>query len=562
MKKLFCILICVILLMGVLPATVSAAETEIKTLNIKIKDPVASYTPGGVVGMDSNISDPMGYLPMKIATWEDTFHHKSLTNQDEFVAGLPYKVTVHLSTFVGYTFARDIYGQLAAKITINGRAVTVDKVYYVEGKITEVIVSYQYDALPGMVISSALVKNVPTPVAGNMPIYSFTLGASYYSFYPTEPVTWYDETAKRFLESDDTFIQGHRYRVQIWLAANREQGYTFKVTNGKPAVNVTLNSFAPDSVVTAYEQDPREVISVSYTFPACKAAHTHTYTDWQWNNGQHYKNCTADGCDDVFFVESHTGGIATCSQKGKCTVCGYAYLNTNNDHQWSPTYLYKDSTGHAWICANCAEHSTIEKHNPGPAATETTPQTCKDCGYVINKAKNHKHDLSKVPQVPATCTQGGNILYYFCTGCNDCFTDANGKNKIPETMSVEVGALGHVTSDHWNFDEEFHWRTCTTCKTVLAETKMHHEDVDGICASCGYVMGSGETTPEPTIPETVETLPVTVPTEPEKTTPTEPSVSTQPKDSGDSWITILLVALVCFGAGITASVIILKKKKR
>ena len=30
MKKLFCILICVILLMGVLPATVSAAETEIK----------------------------------------------------------------------------------------------------------------------------------------------------------------------------------------------------------------------------------------------------------------------------------------------------------------------------------------------------------------------------------------------------------------------------------------------------------------------------------------------------------------------------------------------------
>ena len=380
MKKLLCMLICVVLLMGVLPATVSAAETEIKTLNIKIKDPVASYTPGGVVGMDSNIDDPMGYLPMKIATWEDTFYHKTLTYQDEFVAGLPYKVTVNLSTFVGYSFARDIYGQLAAKITINGHPVTVDKVYYLEGKITEVTVSYQYEPLGGMVISSALVKNVPTPVAGNTPSFSFTLGANCYGFYPTEPVTWYDETAKRFLKSDDTFIQGHRYRVQIWLAADRENGYTFKVTNGNPDVNVTLNSFTPDSVVTAYEQDPREVISIGYTFPACKA-HTcaptlvakqeptclmpgfkayyecscgkcfedaagkkeitdmdgygilaalgHVEGSWSYNGTHHYKKCTR--CQEVIpgTTDAHIGGNASISQTGICSICGSSYKGTN-----------------------------------------------------------------------------------------------------------------------------------------------------------------------------------------------------------------------------------------
>ena len=68
-----------------------------------------------------------------------------------------------------------------------------------------------------------------------------------------------------------------------------------------------------------------------------------------------------------------------------CTICG-AHCDPE-DHRWSPTYLYQDSTGHAWICADCKATSAIEKHNPGAEATETTPQPCKDCGYIITPAK-------------------------------------------------------------------------------------------------------------------------------------------------------------------------------
>ena len=207
---------------------------------------------------------------------------------------------------------------------------------------------------------------------------------------------------------------------------------------------------------------------------------------------------------------------------------------------------------------------------------------------MINKAKNHKHDLTRVPAVPANCTQSGNIEYYFCTGCNDCFTDANGKNKIPETTSVEIGALGHVVSDSWKSNAQFHWRICTTCKTVLTETKMHHETVNGVCTSCGYVTAPAETTPKPTTPqntEPVETTPAStdspvsaIPTDPAETTmpteftteppvessaPTEASPSPQTGNSGnDFWLTILLVALSCFAASITTAVIVLKMKKK
>ncbi|MBQ4517562.1 MAG: hypothetical protein II997_03130, partial [Clostridia bacterium] len=36
---------------------------------------------------------------------------------------------------------------------------------------------------------------------------------------------WYDETEKRFLESNEVFKEGHSYTVQVWVEAN--DGYEF-----------------------------------------------------------------------------------------------------------------------------------------------------------------------------------------------------------------------------------------------------------------------------------------------------------------------------------------------
>ena len=472
-----------------------------------------------------------------------------------------------------------------------------------------------YNGFPGKslmnsyaIVTEKLITNVdvtiPKPIAGQIPASTCTIETTGCELYQTDPVTWADAATGKFLKATDKFQEGKKYTVSIWLSA--KSGYRFQTdAAGYPKLTGSINGDLPPYINKAYEQDPEKVIELTYTFASTAKApevtepakptaptetvHIHTPSQWRTTGIYHYTACTT--CGDFLEQEDHKGGIATCTEKGKCTVCGYAYIEENEnhipdaskwiargdmyhyhecvrcgahaeieDHRWSPTYLYQDATGHAWICADCKAHSAIEKHNPGPAATETSPKTCKDCGYIIEPAKKHKHDLSRVPQTPADCTHGGNIEYYFCVGCNDCFTDAGGKNKIPEYLSVEVGALGHTVSDYWNYDGEYHWRNCTVCKEILLETKMLHDSADGKCATCDCVIGSGETSPEITIPPTEANVPAeTKPGMPAEKVPE--SINDRERSDG-TVLAVVLVALVSFAASITATVILLKMKKK
>lgn len=419
---------------------------------------------------------------------------------------------------------------------------------------------------------------IEEPVAGKTPATTCQVGTVGCELYKTDPITWIDKATGKAMKPGEKFQEGRSYDLSIWVAA--KEGYKFQTdASGKPKLTGTINGNRPPYINKAYEQDPEKVVELTYTFSNVPKAeeeptHAHTPSGWRTTQVYHYKVCTT--CGDFLEQEDHKGGVATCQEQGICTVCGYAYLNENEnhtpdtskwvargsmyhfypckdcgahcdieDHRWSPTYLYQDKTGHAWICADCKAHSEIEPHVPGPEATQTTPQTCKECDFVIEPAKNHKHDLTRVPETPATCMEGGNIEYYFCTGCNDCFTDPEGKNKLSESVSVLVDPLGHTVSDTWNHDELLHWRTCSTCGAVLDETKMIHDEQDGKCATCGYASGTKETDP--------------------RQEPTEPAGDQKPGDKesgGKDWITVLLVALVCFGAAITSTVIVLKMQKK
>lgn len=347
-----------------------------------------------------------------------------------------------------------------------------------------------------------------------------------------------------------------------------------------PGITATLDG-KKLTVSKAYEYKAFAMVVLSYTFPKISQAtpeHTHVYTDWQYNFGQHYKHCT--DCDEIFFLEAHKGGVATCEEPGRCTVCGYAYIEPSEDyhvpdtskwiarvdmyhyyacsicgahcdiadHRWSPKVHPVDATGHAYQCADCKGYDKVKPHNPGPAATEDKPQTCKDCGYVIKPATNHVHDLTRVPQTPASCTEGGNIEYYFCTGCNDCFTDPDAKNKIPETMTVLTNPLGHKASDQWHISEHHHWRTCSTCGVLLEETQMLHEGDP--CATCGYAAAGG-------IPQ--ETEPI-APIQTEATEPIKGKSGHQMTDT--DWLWVIVGAVAGAAAGGLSVILLLKKKKK
>jgi hypothetical protein len=247
---------------------------------------------------------------------------------------------------------------------------------------------------------------------------------------------------------------------------------------------------------------------------------------------------------------AHYGGTATCGEKGKCAVCGYGYIEENQNHnpdtsKWTACgNLY-----HAHLCKACGAHCDTQDHAAGPAGTPDAAVVCKDCGYIITPAKNHMHNLTKVAKKDATCIDPGNTEYYTCDGCSDFFADSEGKTQITDTV---IAPLGHKVSEDWEFDANNHWRICSVCKEVLAETQMGHQLNEEKCTTCNYDSTAPEINPG-IEPSTDPTQAASAPTDPQ---------SPDQGDDGIPWWVLLLIGLVAVAAGVGGGVLILTKKNK
>ena len=93
------------------------------------------------------------------------------------------------------------------------------------------------------------------------------------------------------------------------------------------------------------------------------------------------KDHKCDVCGKQLTV--HTGGTATCTEKATCSICGQEYGDLaahNYKTEWST-----DETNHWHECSVCGDKKDVAAHIPGAEATETTPQTCTVCDYVIRE---------------------------------------------------------------------------------------------------------------------------------------------------------------------------------
>ena len=67
------------------------------------------------------------------------------------------------------------------------------------------------------------------------------------------------------------------------------------------------------------------------------------------NEENHKPNCYH--CDTYFFLEAHTGGTATCTQKKKCGKCGAEYGDKDlNNHDWGAWTPDANGTTHTRTC--------------------------------------------------------------------------------------------------------------------------------------------------------------------------------------------------------------------
>ena len=240
----------------------------------------------------------------------------------------------------------------------------------------------------------------------------------------------------------------------------------FEVVGGATAGKKDITLTKIDSINFDLDDLGGEAVNGSITLIGNTPAHEHVWSDaWSKDATHHWHDCTAAGCDVT--VNADKNGYAAHNYNKKVTTkdylktaanctdaavyyysceCGAIGTKTFTDGTalgHTPSTVWsKDATHHWHVCTTCNTELNKEAHNPGPAATETTPQTCTVCGYEIAPVLPHEHNYTEQVATDehkassATCT--AKATYYYSCKCG-----ANG------TKTFEYGEpLGHSWGQH------------------------------------------------------------------------------------------------------------------
>ena len=98
-----------------------------------------------------------------------------------------------------------------------------------------------------------------------------------------------------------------------------------------------------------------------HVFTSC--AHTHAWTNWEWDESAHWRLCTAEGCE-VEEREPHAGD--------PCSVCAYAApaQEPEHEHAWTDWNRAEDAHWRACTAEDCAAEER-EAHSGQPCSTCT-----------------------------------------------------------------------------------------------------------------------------------------------------------------------------------------------
>ena len=239
-------------------------------------------------------------------------------------------------------------------------------------------------------------------------------------------------------------------------------------------------------------------------------AGNHSFTE-KIEDAAHYVAGTGTDCQSV---KKYYFDCAYCDLIGTTTWDSTTYGPHNYAATWS-----SDADGHWHECSLCHGKKDNAAHTPGAAATETTPQKCTECEYIITPALGHTHNMTPVAAKAATCTEDGNTAYYVCSGCSKWFADAAGNEEITDHSSVVIGKLGHDWVDAtctapktcsrcdategnalghdfakvWSSDADGHWHACSRCDAKDGEAAhtpgaAATETTPQKCTECDYII--------------------------------------------------------------------------
>lgn len=214
--------------------------------------------------------------------------------------------------------------------------------------------------------------------------------------------------------------------------------------------------------------------------------------------------CESHKIDSETFVH-YEAKAPTCADEGNkdyyyCTVCKRYYAledGTLTETTEDAVTLDKTETHtleyHAAVASTCAKQGNIEywqcsvcdKCFTDAAGTQSISRLKLD---VDKDPENHSNLVYKERKNP-TCTTDGYIAHYYCDGCDQTFSDAEGKTEID---NVKLDKLGHDWSKTIA-DETYHYTQCSRCGSVT-DTEAHSGgtatcSAKAVCSVCGAQYG-------------------------------------------------------------------------
>lgn len=191
---------------------------------------------------------------------------------------------------------------------------------------------------------------------------------------------------------------------------------------------------------------------------------------------------------------------------------------TTHTHSWETVWSY-DEMEH-WIeCNGCDEVQNKQAHS------FDANDECTVCHYIKPNPGTpvHSHKLTHMNEKPATCTEAGNIEYWFCTECQKYFIDEQCQTELevedtviePAHLYSDWEIVSEPTCEHdgervsycvycrlpktevlpkyehsyvWCQTDLVHWQVCENGCNYESEKDYHDWDTDNKCKVCNHIL--------------------------------------------------------------------------
>ena len=212
---------------------------------------------------------------------------------------------------------------------------------------------------------------------------------------------------------------------------------------------------------------------------------THDFTGvWQKDDASHWHICKTNGCNitDTKVAHSYDNACDTTCE------CGYTRVIV---HDFNGAWQ-KDEDGHWHVCENgCGTTETKNNHISNGTATETAPEVCTICGWIITPALGH---TTHTPGIDWESDETDH--WHGCIGCDeqsfdkahhtDC--DNNGTcDTCSYSMPIKPPTHIHTYGIMWEINAVEHWKECE-CGEKIDKGMHKNLNNDEKCDECDYIL--------------------------------------------------------------------------